>query len=74
MVVAALLLQGEKAQSQISNLVYEKAVPFHTQQDRRHETTTNRKSVKNWYIDYIGKYTNNFIIIPLNNTNYLEVL
>ena len=24
--------------------------PFYTQQDRRHETTTNRKSVKNWYI------------------------
>ena len=28
--------------------------PFLTQQDRRHETMTNRKSVKNWYIEYIG--------------------
>ena len=28
--------------------------PFHTQEDRHHETTTNRKSVKIWYVDYIG--------------------
>ena len=28
--------------------------PFHTQQDHHHKTTTNRKSVKNWYIDFIG--------------------
>ena len=29
---------------------YLEQVPFFTQQDRRHKTTTNRKSVKNWYI------------------------
>ena len=28
--------------------------PFHTQCDRRHETITNRNSVKNLYIEYIG--------------------
>ena len=31
----------------------EYAFPFHPQKYRRHETTTNRKSVKNWYTDYI---------------------
>ena len=29
-------------------------VPFDTQQDRRHESTANRKSAREWYIDYIG--------------------
>ena len=29
------------------------SIPFYTQPDRRHETTTNRKSVKNWYVEYI---------------------
>ena len=28
--------------------------PFYTQQDRRHEATTNRKSVENLYIVYIS--------------------
>ena len=28
--------------------------PFHTQPDRRHEITTNRKSVKNCRSEYIG--------------------
>ena len=27
--------------------------PFHTQDNRRHETTTTLKSVKNWYFKYI---------------------
>ena len=34
-------------------------VPFDTQQDRRHETITNQKSVKNCYIDYIEVFQQN---------------
>ena len=31
-----------------------KILLFHPQPDRRHETTTNQKIVKNWSIDCIG--------------------
>ena len=39
--------------------------PVSSQQDRRHETTTNPKSVKNWYIEHIASYQS-FLLLPIN--------
>ena len=36
----------------IVNIIFNTS-PFHTQQDRRHRTITNRKSIKNWSSELI---------------------
>jgi len=45
-----------------------KCAPFHAQQDRRHETNTIRKSVKNWYIEYIDDH------LSLQQSKLLSIL
>ena len=51
----------------IKHLSSENDVPIHTQKDRRHETTANRKSVKNRYIEYIGGGVPTVVFDCLNN-------
>ena len=41
--------------------------PFDAQQDRRHKTTTDRKSVKNWDVEYIGSVPTVLFILITNN-------
>lgn len=55
-------------------------VPSYTQQVRRHDTTANRTSIKNWPCDYIGgistvnKYQSTTIISNKNSRSYLGIV